>query len=361
MIGLHRGNDLATSPSFLVCDLRKNIFMSAFGMDKQLATVTGRPPALSRRYCAVQLPVDLDDEELMAEGGELEHLLSKLDSRGWRTDGKVTKRSLARAWYSSLLIRDEVLELSLGVAAGFSPERRDEILRKNEEIYRQLPIGLQHGTEGAPAIDRYERHQCGERLSIRLEFWLNRLLLERLTGLGRHHTTQGLVDSAREMLKLLVFLSEPRRSMCESGVELAWHTIYYGFPCAGILAIELLKQTKSPYTYRLDLPRSEVIQNLSVFVSSINGISSSEPNYNVCMSMQKVTQHILDRILSPLVPTPVRDPAPALCPNDSVDELAPTLDFSSLMGTMDDPDLTDWLNTVNWGKEPWAETYWPTM
>lgn len=100
------------------------MFMSAFSMDKQIATVTGRPPALSRRYCETQLPIDLDDEQLMSTGEELEKHLNNLDDRGWNKTGVVCQKTLIRAWYTSLLIRDEVLELSLGKASEFSPERR---------------------------------------------------------------------------------------------------------------------------------------------------------------------------------------------------------------------------------------------
>lgn len=144
-------------------------------------------------------------------------------------------------------------------------------------------------------------------------------------------------------------------------MELAWHTIYYGFPCTGVLAIELLKQTKSSNSYRLNLPRSEVVQNLSVFIASINGISPTEPNYKVCMSMQKVLQRILDKVLDHPPTASTFDNTHDQISGTAVNSIPPSLDFSSIMGTMDDPDLTDWLNSVNWSKDPWAEGYWPTM
>ena len=124
-LGLHRGSDIGNSPSFKVSELRKRILCSAFATDKQLATYTGRPPALSRRYCNCQIPLDLTDEQLEAEGEELAEILNKLDVNGWSNDGVVSRASIARAWMLMSLVRDEILELSLGPAAEISSSRRE--------------------------------------------------------------------------------------------------------------------------------------------------------------------------------------------------------------------------------------------
>ena len=74
----------------------------------------GRPPPLSRRYITCKLPLDLSDDELMVEGEELESIINKLDLNGWSTSGRISPSTVCRAWMPMGLIRDEILELSLG-------------------------------------------------------------------------------------------------------------------------------------------------------------------------------------------------------------------------------------------------------
>lgn len=74
----------------------------------------GRPPALSRRYSTCKIPLDLSDAQLMAGSQELEGLKSRLDPNGWNTSGEVFPNTICRAWMLMSLIRDEILELSLG-------------------------------------------------------------------------------------------------------------------------------------------------------------------------------------------------------------------------------------------------------
>ena len=74
----------------------------------------GRPPALSRRYSTCRMPLDLSDGQMMAEGQELEDIKNRLDPNGWNTSGEVYPNTNCRAWFTMSLIRDEILELSLG-------------------------------------------------------------------------------------------------------------------------------------------------------------------------------------------------------------------------------------------------------
>ncbi len=98
----------------MVSEFRRRLFCYIFIGDKQIATFMGRPPALSRRYITCHTPLDLSDEELMAEGEELEAIKGRLDPNGWNVDGKCYPNTICRAWMMMALIRDEILELSLG-------------------------------------------------------------------------------------------------------------------------------------------------------------------------------------------------------------------------------------------------------
>ena len=109
----------------MVAELRKRIFSSAFAQDKQLATLTGRPPALSRRYSNFQLPRDISDEDLIADEETLKVVLSKLDADGWNTEAGNSPVTTCRAWMLMALIRDEILKISLGPASESGHLRRE--------------------------------------------------------------------------------------------------------------------------------------------------------------------------------------------------------------------------------------------
>ncbi len=109
----------------MVAELRRRIFAAAYIYDKQLATFTGRPPRLSWRYSHCQLPLDLSEDQLMAEGEELQRHMSSLDAAGWSRTGKCHHVTIIRAWMIAMLLRDEILEMCLGSSAGMSLERRE--------------------------------------------------------------------------------------------------------------------------------------------------------------------------------------------------------------------------------------------
>ena len=82
-------------------------------MDKNIATILGRPPLIHRSYCTLDAPLDLDDDDLT--GPELEREMRKLDHLGWNTDGRRRSTTFMRLRFLLSTIREEVLELHLGV------------------------------------------------------------------------------------------------------------------------------------------------------------------------------------------------------------------------------------------------------
>ncbi len=119
-LGLHREAELAyspiptSSPSFTESEFRRRLFCYIFIGDKQLATFMGRPPTLSRRYVTCYMPLDLSDAQMMAGGEELQKIKNRLNADGWSPDGECYPNTITRSWMMMALIRDEILELSLG-------------------------------------------------------------------------------------------------------------------------------------------------------------------------------------------------------------------------------------------------------
>lgn len=96
-LGWHQEVRSKDLPFFLV-EIRKRLVASAFAHDKWLCAFLGRPPRLSYRYCVVQLPLDLTDNQLLSHGPELEAALATLDGEGWSKGTRVQRRTWSRAW-----------------------------------------------------------------------------------------------------------------------------------------------------------------------------------------------------------------------------------------------------------------------
>lgn len=100
-----------------------------FGLDKNLVSITGRPPLLSTRYVSTPLPLDLKDDYLFANADELEHIIcSKLDSSGWNIEGGVYYSTTLRARSKLAVMADEIFELVLDDNLAFEPGTIRKIL-----------------------------------------------------------------------------------------------------------------------------------------------------------------------------------------------------------------------------------------
>ena len=113
-IGLHRlpENEAVTPQS----QFRRAIAASGYQLEKSQALFKGRPPALSRYYCSFHLPLDLTDHELYGTSEEeFSVAVSQLDKDGWNTCGRITTLTVLRAACLIVPIREEILEMSLGV------------------------------------------------------------------------------------------------------------------------------------------------------------------------------------------------------------------------------------------------------
>ena len=130
-LGLHQGNRVNAETPFFLAELRKKMFISAYGRDKQIATFLGRPPRLSYRYCKMEPPLDLSDEQLWLQGPELDAHLSQLDSNGWNTSGNLCRNTWLRVWFQHCRIREDILEIALG-------SEEEDVSYKSEQIHLEL-------------------------------------------------------------------------------------------------------------------------------------------------------------------------------------------------------------------------------
>lgn len=92
----------------------RRVAAAVFVLDKLSVMVTGRPPLVSHRYYTAPLPLDLSDEDLIADSETLSRAISALDERGWNTSGGLYPATVARARCMMALIRDELVEVTMG-------------------------------------------------------------------------------------------------------------------------------------------------------------------------------------------------------------------------------------------------------
>lgn len=121
-LGLHRDR-YDNSPPSITTEMRRRTWATVFSIDKTISAFTGRPPSLSHRYNMCPLPLDIDDEVLLASQEERIHAVSLLDSNGWNTSGELTSATWSRAVMMQSLVLSEILEISLGSEHQYSIER----------------------------------------------------------------------------------------------------------------------------------------------------------------------------------------------------------------------------------------------
>lgn len=96
-------------------EFHRRLFCFIFNTDKVIASFTGRPPLLSRRYVTTRLPLDLADDWLLSDQETLKSKVNELDDGGWSQDAAIYPVSSLRARFSFAVIRDEVFEIALAV------------------------------------------------------------------------------------------------------------------------------------------------------------------------------------------------------------------------------------------------------
>ncbi|RMY89464.1 hypothetical protein D0861_04237 [Hortaea werneckii] len=353
-MGLHQGNNVNAETPFWLAQLRKKIFVSAYGRDKVSATFLGRPPRLSYRYCKMEEPLDVPDELLFAEGLEPAALLARVDKNGWNTDQKLTRTTSQRVWFQHCRIREDILEIALGSDDGDIESRAAQIRLRLRNLHDSYPAFMKvspeeflekHGVQTGSGYGFGRSDKCAYQMNAvyvlflhtgiaQTEFLMHRALLNRKMGDYRE-----LILIARRILKLVLLAHARRDCFRDLQGDLMYLLALHGMPTAGVLAIELLKQEQlRQYTPDI-LPRSETIQDLSVFISALSSVGPGEGNYRVCKQGHRALKRILDQILSPH--------PPALAAN----EQQPAFDDMNLyFPTGNDADFLQWLENVDWDK-----------
>ena len=182
---------------------------------------------------------------------------------------------------------------------------------------------------------------------VSLEYLHSNFLLGRVSRHVNLSENRELILAAKAILDRLIFLHFQRDRIAEMRLFLPWAVPFFGVPSAAILAVDLLLRHRAQSGPAMPEPaaysRSEIIQNLSIFTSCLNGISPSEGSFVTCERMAIAIRQILDQILEPpvaMLPTPESQP-PSFVPVGSDVDIMPFLDPAAEF------DLSQWLDTFD--------------
>lgn len=352
-MGLHQGNRESPDTPFFLSQQRKKLFSQVYTHDKSISLFVGRPPRLSYRYCKLEMPLDLSGAQLMLQGPELQQAIANLDPNGWNTSGNPHRITWNRVWFLYSRIREEILEVSLGSSDEDVAARIADIWRKMGELDASLPSFVQLSPE--ESLNAYVANsgrQDGRGVSnnalnaifihmgiMQTEFLLRRAQVNRMKT-----DTETLIPISRRMLKLVLLTQSRRDFFRDFQEDVACLMAIAGVSTAGVLAVELLKQDQSRLIGQDVLPRSETIQDISVFVSLLADVKTGGANHHICSQGSRALRGALDKILSPSAPPPAFGVGGA-SETDRAFE-----DMGFLMPTANDAEFLQWLDNVEWDK-----------
>jgi hypothetical protein len=347
--GLHNEIKVNDTTPFFIAEFRKRLFICCYEDDKYSALFVGRPPRLTRHYCRIQLPLDLNDVQIMSDGPELENALLNLDGQGWNQKGVVEHSTFARIFASNALITEEILEISLGVL------EPDELIRRATDIEARAHI-IYNSFPQFLRIDA-DHPLDFKRAPIELLF----LGMTRFAELGHHFVIQRtlikkvgaentkLLAVSREIFQFIMLLTNHRDLLRDFQMDFKSIMCMHGIPAAAVIAVELLHQEQnptSPSALSNPLPRSDTIQDLSVFVACLGSIGNNNGGPS-CARGMKFLKKILDTILSPR-PVEIRTLSA-----ESAGDMGMNFD-AGLFQVGSDGEFMRWLETMEWEPESWV-------
>ncbi|KAF1953467.1 hypothetical protein CC80DRAFT_149754 [Byssothecium circinans] len=292
---------------FWMAEIRKRLLCCVYQSDKYSAIYNGRPPRLTRQYCSLQVPLDLSDSQLMLDGPDLEKAIAALDDQGFNRRGAVQRCTLERLFVADALITEEILEISMGVL----PISAEEILKRAADIEQRaidrwdsLPEFLKLD-DNQPFLDT--RRPPIELLFlayIRMDVHYHHFLLQRTLIKKVGHPPTKLLQISRDMFNFVLKMIKSREIFRDFQIDFIGVLNQNGIPSAAVIAVELLHQEQnnsSLFDPESRLPRSQTIQDLSVFVAHLGNVQPTSGGYISSERGHRFLKKILDTILDPVV------------------------------------------------------------
>ncbi|KAI8958016.1 hypothetical protein F5Y11DRAFT_337548 [Daldinia sp. FL1419] len=302
-LGFHVVEDTGRYQASLSTEIKKRFFHHMFTMAMVVVSFTGRPPLISSRFSSTPLPLDISNEELFSDHETFMKAVSRLDEKGWNTDGAIYPSTSIRGRAIIASIREEIFRIVLGTP----DQKRDE--RSIIETLLQLRSRELSAVSSFPPCLRFnfldiENHDVplrdlSARLLMQLEHLQNMFFIERLLLRFGHEDEGDLLQVSYDLViqTLPYYLHLDRLASFRNDCE--WLVMAYAVPAGGILCLELLKPTLHlrPHSDPR-ITRSNIIQKLSLLVAFLDWVSPSGPNGDLCSDAKSVIQRVLDQTLN---------------------------------------------------------------
>lgn len=291
-LGYHENTETKPGiPPFLI-ELRKAAFARIYSADKNIAIFLGRPPRMNKRFCYFQIPsCDLDARSNSNGSGN-----------AWDPNSIVGYRADTRWSALCASLKEEIWELLQDKYNAACVPKASAIQKKAEEQWKALPSRFRLETSlkqctGSPFERDFLAHVRLNHLHVL--FLLRLLLLNTMT-----EPDIPIIETAGQMLALVVEAILFRDQLTNSGTGLIWKVAYYGLPAAGIILLALLKQHSNATQ---GISRTKILQDLSVFVAEVQIgtiVRPGDPNYALLSRATQTIQRFLDSFHSDSAPQP---------------------------------------------------------
>lgn len=298
---------------YFLAELRKRARANAYAAEIGNATFLGRPPRASYHYWDLEAPSDLTDGELMQSNEEIQTLLTQMDEYGYSRSGRLHRGTWYRVWLGFAQRREDVLHLTLrNCTKEELIQRAGEIERKTEEHWQRTPAWIREA--------RHQKFNPTQNLLEQLYLTIirhgtraNELMLQRLLIRRKVATSEKLIQISQTIFKEVLEVGHSPDMVSKFQLDITSILVVHGLRAAIIIAAELFKQEQLPvYPREPVLPRSQTIQDLSVFAARLGVVDPSDTMYDMSQDGRRMLIFVLDKILAPK-PTDQPVMAPQQC------------------------------------------------
>lgn len=307
-MGLHQKIEANERLPFFLAEMRKRAFVAVYSSEISVSAFLGRPPRISYRYCTLDPPLDLTVAQLMLGRDQIVAVINKLDEDGYNTAGRVGHLTWARSCVRLACRREDILDLALRQHTREEVLQRAKVIHdKTEQKWAEQPPFLRGTRDSSvnsgtlPPLERLFNFYLYQGVRS------NEMLLQRVLIRKAGATSERLIREARAIFRDVLHLSQRFDTAACFMMDVNAVLVFHGLRSAAVVAVELLRQEQEqaqqqppqPDSAPPPLPRSQTIQELSVFAARLGAVDPKDGSFAICDQGRKVITRILDKVLSP--------------------------------------------------------------